>query len=127
MKTGRPKSKKQRKTVTLRMSYNTDQYIEILRKGAIRASGVMSTRTYTRSDILEQCIDSYFLKKQYEGRFPDECGSCYGSGLTAAAYLQKKLESKAPGSNQKGLNSTESKALYGQETKNNPKKGKKEL
>lgn len=116
MKTGRPKSKIQRKTVTLRMSYNTDQYLEILRKGAIRAAGVMSTRTYTRSDVLEQCIDSYFLKKQYEGHYPEQCGSCYGTGLSPAGYQH-----------QKGLNSTESKALYGQETKNNPKKGKKEL
>ena len=95
MKTGRPRSKDPRKTVTLRMSYSTDQYLEILRKGAVRASGVMSEKTYSRSDMLEQAVTNFFLKKQYESRHPKQCGSCYGSGMTAGEYQrQKQLNSK---------------------------------
>ena len=95
MKTGRPRSKDPLKTVTLRMSYTTDQYLELLRKGAVRAAGVMSERTYSRSDMLEQAIDNFFMKKQYENNHPEQCGACYGTGMSSGEYQrQKQLNSK---------------------------------
>ena len=67
----------QKETVTIRLEPNTRVLVDEMKKAYQQLSfNSGSFRKWTNSEIIEQAINMYYLKKKREHRDPTRCGSC---------------------------------------------------
>jgi len=67
----------QKETVTIRLEPKTRILISEMKKAYQQLSfNSGSFRKWTNSEIIEQAINMYYIKKQREHRDPTRCGSC---------------------------------------------------
>ena len=67
----------QKETVTIRLEPKTRVLVDEMKKAYQHMSfNSGSFRKWTNSEIIEQAINMYYLKKKREHRDPTRCGSC---------------------------------------------------